>query len=285
MNKILIVLPILILSALSVSSHPGVGIVMDSKGNIFYTDLKHVWKIDTRGIRTKAVSNVHTHELHIDSNDNLYGEHLWYEGETTDKWGHYVWKKSSDGMVEKVIPDKEGFLSDYSFVRNHEEKMFWADRGEKCQHLMTKNKNEIEKLTGECFADIRWMTVSEKGNIYLVDKFDIKRVTPDAKVTVMAEKINERTFSQATVPDPHMVMGLWTDRNENVYVAIFGGRMVKKITPDKKISVVAETSMRWSPTGGLTAANGDFWLLECSPLNEVRVEQITKDGERRIFGD
>jgi hypothetical protein len=30
-------------------AHPGVGIVMDSKGNVYYTDLSRVWKIDTRG--------------------------------------------------------------------------------------------------------------------------------------------------------------------------------------------------------------------------------------------
>ena len=113
---------------------------MNTKGNVFYTDLKHVWKIDTGGNRTKAVSNVHTHELHIDDKDNLYGEHLWYEGEASNTWGHYVWKKTPDGKVKKVIPDKNGFLTDYSFVRNHDEQMFWANREEKCQHLMTGTK-------------------------------------------------------------------------------------------------------------------------------------------------
>ena len=26
-------------------AHPGIGIVMDDDGNVFYTDLTHVWKI------------------------------------------------------------------------------------------------------------------------------------------------------------------------------------------------------------------------------------------------
>jgi len=30
-------------------AHPGIGIVKDSKGNIFYTDLKQVWKISPDG--------------------------------------------------------------------------------------------------------------------------------------------------------------------------------------------------------------------------------------------
>ena len=141
----------------------------------------------------------------------------------------------------------------------------------------------IQKLTGDCFEDIRWMTISEKGNLYLVDKFDIKKITPDGKVDVLAKNINERKRSQFTVGEPHSIMGLWTDSSENVYVAIYGARMVKKIAPDKKITVIAETPMRWSPTGGLTAPNGDLWLLEYSPMNEVRVELIAKDGKRNIF--
>jgi hypothetical protein len=40
------------------NAHPGVGIVMDSHGNIFYTDLKQVWKIDTHGKQTVVVPRV-----------------------------------------------------------------------------------------------------------------------------------------------------------------------------------------------------------------------------------
>src|SRR5262245_59205077 len=72
-------------------AHPGVGIVINSKGTVFYTDLVQVWRIATDGNRSVAVPNVHTHELYIDAHDNLYGEHLWYEGPSTNRWGHRVW--------------------------------------------------------------------------------------------------------------------------------------------------------------------------------------------------
>ncbi len=58
-------LPVLFLLTASVSGHPGVGIVMDSRGNIFYTDLKQVWKISPEGRKSIAVANVHTHELYL----------------------------------------------------------------------------------------------------------------------------------------------------------------------------------------------------------------------------
>jgi hypothetical protein len=120
MNKFRLIFILIILGGfLSIGfCHPGVGIVMDSKGNVFYTDLHHVWKIDPKGNVTIAVEDVHTHELYLDKRDNLFGEHLWYEGEATDKWGHYVWKLTSEGKLQIVKPKQEGFLENYSFVRD-----------------------------------------------------------------------------------------------------------------------------------------------------------------------
>ena len=285
MNKIKVISVVVFFSSLTVATaHPGVGIVMDSKGNVFYTDLRHIWKIDNKGTRTIAVQNVHSHEIYLDENDNLYGEHLWYEGEATDKWGHYVWKYSPSGTIEKVIPPSEGFLTNYSFVRDDHDHMFWADRNGTCQQITRKNPDQTSTHLGKhCFSDIRWMTATPEGNVYLIDAYDLKKVEPNGNVKIMAENIPERKLTQFTVNDSHLAMGLWTDKKENVYVAIYGARKVKKITPDKKVSVVVETSMMWSPTGGLVAPNGDFWLLEYSQTNQARVERITVDGERIVY--
>jgi hypothetical protein len=134
MKQRLAILTALLFITSYVFSHPGVGIVEDSKGNIFYSDLKQVWKISSDGRKTIAVKNVHTHELYIDEKDNLFGEHLWYNGERLNTWGHYVWKLSASGVLEKVIPDKVGFRDEeYSFVRDKTGHMFFPDRKEDCQ--------------------------------------------------------------------------------------------------------------------------------------------------------
>src|SRR5687768_8097510 len=128
---------------------------MDSKANVFYTDLKQVWKIDTRGKKSIVVRGVHTHELYIDKNDNLFGEHLWYNGESVDTWGHYVWKYSSDGKFEKVIPETDG----YSFVRDKQGNMYYASRENKCQKVKRKNTDGTITTLGDlCLDNIRWMT-------------------------------------------------------------------------------------------------------------------------------
>jgi hypothetical protein len=285
MNKI-IFLFLFIFPISTLLAHPGIGIVMDSKGNVFYTDLKQVWKLNPDGKQSIAVRDVHSHELYLDAHDNLYGEHLWYEGEASNKWGHFVWKLTADGSLTHVLPPAEGFLQDYSFVRDEHDHMFIADRQDECQYLIQKNRDHtITRLGNACFEDIRWMTATSKGDLYLIDAFDLKKVDTKGRVYTLAKNIQERKLTQGMVNDSHLAMGLWTDPKENVYVAIYGGRKVKKITPDQKVSVVAETSLLWSPTGGLVAPNGDFWLLECSPVNKVRVERVTTDGKRTIYAD
>ncbi len=78
------------------------------------------------GRRQIAVPNVHAHELYLDSRGNLYGDHTWYEGTRTKKWGHRVWKRAPDGTITDVIPASEGFLTDYGFTRDSSGTMYWA---------------------------------------------------------------------------------------------------------------------------------------------------------------
>ena len=51
MKKVFI-LKFFCLISIVVAAHPGIGIVKDSKGNIYYTDLKQVWKIALDGSKT-----------------------------------------------------------------------------------------------------------------------------------------------------------------------------------------------------------------------------------------
>ncbi|MBX2961431.1 MAG: hypothetical protein KF687_02895 [Cyclobacteriaceae bacterium] len=273
-----------LLIAICVFAHPGVGIVMDSKGNVFYTDLKQVWKIDTKGKKSVVVHNVHTHELYMDERDNLYGEHLWYNGEKLDTWGHYVWKYSADGKFEKIIPDREGFLTNYSFVRDKQGNMYVANRENKCQKVTRINTDgSLTTLGDECLENIRWMTVTGDGIVYLIDLYDLKRIDKQGQVTLIVSQLQDPGWLQFFINDTHAIMGIHTDKQENVYAAVQNGRKVKKISPDGKVTVFAKTTIPWTPTGVLRAPNGDVWILETSSVNAVRVERITADGKRIIY--
>ena len=261
-----------------VTAHPSVSIIMDSKGNVYYSDLKHVWRIDVHDKKSVVVQNVHTHELYLDKEDNLYGEHLWYNGEAANTWGHYVWKLSFDGKLDRIKPATIGFLTNYSFVHDDQDRMYWADRENTCQKLVRKNKDgSMTKLGDQCLTNIRWITAAADGTVYLMDVFDLKKIDPNGRVTTLAGSLQKKD------KEPNSVMGVSVDNQKNAYVAVYSEHQVKKITPTGRVSVAAETHIPWSPSGMLVAPNGDFWILECSVINEVRVERITVEGKRAIY--
>lgn len=265
-------------------AHPGVGIVRDSRGNVFYTDLKRVWKIAPGGRKTVAVGNVHTHELCLDARDNLYGEHLWYEGEKTDKWGHRVWRRTPDGTVTAVIPAREGFRTDYSFVRDVSGAMYWAERRNPTL-IRRRLPGGAVSTVAECrdCRDVGWMTAAADGTVYFTDSGDLREVSPAGVLRTVARGLARRSWTQPHVSPRHALMGLWTDAARNVYVAGYGTREVKRIAANGGVEVVAVSGFPWSPTGGMVAGNGDLWILECSLTNAVRVRRVARGGRVTIY--
>lgn len=268
---------LLVLLSLPVMAHPGVGIVQDSRGNVFLTDLKQVWKLAPDGQRSVAVPNVHTHELILDKDDNLYGEHLWYEGEAADKWGHRVWCLKRDGTLSDVIPAREGFLRDYSFVRDHAGNMYWADPG---KPIVIKKRTPTGQIslhaTGD-FRDPNRLTALPDGTLFLVDAGRLLRILPDGKVSTIVERLSAQRPPAARAADRHYAMGVWADNHNNVYVAIYEERTVVKVQMDGTMIVVAHSAFPWSPAGGLVDRDGKLWLLENSVTNAVRVRKVGDD--------
>ncbi len=220
----------------------------------------------------------------IDSEDNLYGEHEWYEGEVTDKWGNYVWCLTSDGVFKKVIPDVEGFLDNNTLVRDPGGSSYWSEKvGD--HELLNKQTALGENclITDLHFEDIRWMHFSKhSNNLYVVDNLGIKEVTPEGAVTVIADNLKEKE-SIFDVSDRHYVYGIWTDQNRNVFVAVYGSGEVKKIDPKRKATTVYESGVFWAPCGGAVTPDGTLWIMEFSKRNKTRVRRISVNGEHTIY--
>lgn len=251
-------------------AHPAIGVVEDSRGNVYYTDLAQVWKIAPDGTMTRAVAAVHTHELYLDADDNLFGQHLWYEGDATKKWGHRVWKLSRDGQLEDVIPAREGFLENYSFVRDGAENMYWAGGGEgdaspRATIQKRAPNGKVTTIVGKDagLTNVRWLVASKDGVLYAFDRDSVKKISRDGKVTTLASDIEG--------------MGLWPDADGGVYVTNLSHEAVEKIAPDGKVTVVTTSRGSWAPTGVSVAANGDLLILESSGAR-ARVRRIKKDG-------
>lgn len=281
--KTLLCLSLLWLTCATALAHPGVGIVQDSRGNVYYTDLKQVWKIAPNGKKSVAVAHVHTHELCLDNEDNLYGEHLWYEGEHTDKWGHRIWCLKRDGALIDIIPARAGFRENYSFVRDHAGNMYWAESGAQTVIKKRAPDGQISTHATGNFRNVRWMTAAADGMLFLIDAGDLLRIATNGQVSTLLHRVSERTLAPSAANQSHYQMGLWLDKSGNVDVAVAGERLVMKVKPDGKAAVTQRSSWPWSPSGGLVDRAGNVWLLEYSLTNAVRVRRLKRDGSEQIF--
>ena len=278
---------IILLGLLAASSyagaHPSVGIVQDKHGNVFYTDTKQVIGIAPDGGVAIAVPSVHTHELAFDSAGALYGEHLWYDERLPAKWAHRVWKRLPDGAVVDVYPQRDGFMTNYSLVRDGADAMYWADR--EGPHSLKKKSatGTLTTIAPSGFRQIQWMTVTDDGTAYVIDAGSLKRVSPDGRITTLAAAVTAEAKPPADVHQMHYQMGLHAGRDGTVHVAVPAEKLVLRIQPNGVRSVAVRSQAPWAPSGVLADATGALWVLEFDPKNAMRVVRIRPDGQRQVF--
>ncbi len=188
-----------------------------------------------------------------------------------------------DGTILEVIPAREGFLKDYSFIRDRAGNMYWADRDAQTVIKKRSPEGKIAIYATADFRDVGWMTAAPDGHLFLIDNGNLRRITPDGKVTTVAVKLSERKPSPAKASNRHYHMGQWFDAKGNVYVAVAGERLVLKVEADGSKRVVARSSRGWSPSGGMIDRDGDLWLLEYSTTNDVQVRRINRNGRQQVF--
>jgi len=135
---------------------------------------------------------------------------------------------------------------------------------------------------------MRFMTASKDGDVYLMDHFDLKKVGKDGTLKTIASHIEEWNggldmWMQRN--DPHLVMGICLDHDGNIYAAVPGGRVIKKLTTNGEVAIVARIKAPWFPSGILVGSNGSLYVLEytIADIFNARVERIDPDGKRKVY--
>lgn len=257
-------------------AHPGPGIVKDSKGNIFYTDLVQVWQIWPNGKKTIAVPGVHTHELFMDAYDVLYGEHLWFNGEKANTWGCYEWRLHPDGKLDTIFGPAPAFQNEYALNRDARGNQYYVQHAPVKKFFRINPDGSLKKLAEGQFNSIRFTFVTREGNWYFTSENNLYLLDTLGRISMRVKDIGSATLSHpGNFKDPYVV-GIWEDPRHNVYVADYSGQKVKRVDTEGKVDVIAHSKSPWSPVGGLIDDQGNLWLLENDIINRVQVRKINK---------
>jgi hypothetical protein len=256
-------LAVLLLSA-PAFAHPPVSVVVDGSGNVFYSDLVHVWRVSPDGQKSIVVPNAHTHELALDADGNLYGENARF---TLNRPNFTVWRRTPAGRLITVVPRTDGYLQNYSFARDRAGNMYWVDR-ERGEIRKRDAAGQTTTVARGFLRSTRWLIAAPDGTLHLILGRDLVQVTREGELRGVARDVGS-----------DQLMGLWPGRDGEICVADYGTREAKCVRTDGTVRVVAKAANGWSLAGGAYAPNGDLWLLEWSPRNEGRVRNAS--GVRR----
>lgn len=272
----------LFLSPTTSNAHPGVGIVCDGAGNIFFTDLKNVYKIAPDGEKTVAVANVHTHELALDSTGNLYGEHLWYTGERDNRWRRYVWRLAPNGSLTRILEEHEAFQGNFGFVRDAAFSEYHFRR-EGNEFIFEKTDLEGKKtfIGKRQLKDVQWLKVGSNGSLYFAENDNLWQLSPNGDFRLLAGKLAQPISPFSVFGENRSVFGIWLDASKNVYVALHTSGLVKKITPDGIVSKVNKSPLGWSPVGGVFDKAGNLWVLESTFTGTMRARKVEVEEVRK----
>lgn len=284
-TPLLLTLLLLLIPVLPADAHPPVSVVIDSQGNVFYSDLTQVWRIDARGKKTVAVPNVHTHKLWIGPGDVLYGEDVTNVG---DDYRHRVWKRMPDGALSHAIDWREGHpvdFDDYGFefdAAGHMYVLLHAERRiDVFSNPFSKNQARLRSISLEAFDGfIHWHTVHPDGTVFVTVGDALVRMLPgETRGQILAQDLIVRTPAFDFLHDRHALMGMWTDAEQNVYVSAYAGQQAKRVARDGRVTTAFTQSGKWSIAGGTIDGQGRTWLLEFSNNNEARIRRIDGDKE------
>jgi sugar lactone lactonase YvrE len=296
-----------LLLTVEAGAHPASGIVLDRAGNIYFSDLETVWKIDNAGqlsVFRQGISGRHVHELAIDSQDNIYGADISY---VSQKFISDIWKMTPQGAFEYLLEPTDKPPRGMSIWRDREGNNYLIDQNNhtKTQTLLLRREPDGKvitlagssyghadgKGTAARFSSVGNMAFGPDGSLYLSDGASVRKVTMDGTVITLANGLDFTTSEDKPALFGGAygnLAGLTVNSAGIVYVADAGNRRLFKIDPEGKVHVVMRTDPPYFPNGVVTAPGGDIYVLEVgftlpSSWSGPRVRKITADGKSTIL--
>lgn len=289
-------------------AHPASGIVVDSAGNIYFSDLETIWKFDTHRKLTvfrHGERGRHVHELAIDEQDNVYGADVSYNP-ATKGWISDVWKMTPEGKFIYLLKPTEHPPRGWSIWHDRAGNMYFIDQNNhtKRETLLLRRSPDgtVTTFAGGAyghadgrgnlaqFSSVGGMAFGADGSLYLTDGEFLRRVAMDGTVSTLASDLLARTSEDRPrlfAGEHGSLAGLSVDSGGKVYVSDTGNRRLLKVNNDGKVQVILRSEPPYFPTG-VAAAGGNLYVLEVgftlpSAWSGPRIKKIDGDGKVTIL--
>jgi len=278
------------------------GIAVDRQGQVYFSDLKTIWKIDAQGKLSvfRAGNDSHTHDLNIDEAGNLYGAENSYEPET-QRFLSATWKMTPAGSFSYLLAPTDNPPQGTSVWKDRDGNMYHVAYYPERELLALKRtpNGNVTALVGSSNAVRNYrqsvpysaggLAFGTDGALYFTHGANVSKLTTSGVLTPLISNLALENASRNAANGnlPTQLFGIAVDAKGNAFVADYGNRRVLKITPDGKNSTLIRAEESWFPTG--VAVRGDeLYILEYghtpthTPIG-TRVRKLSSDGKVSIL--
>jgi sugar lactone lactonase YvrE len=296
-------------------AHPGPGIVVNAKGEVYFVDpfRSRIMKFDAAGkmtvfVESKEGKNLsHLHHLIFDKRGNLYS--------VSDEPGSTVWKITPKAEMTAVYTpaDRQDKLclgvNGFPFTIDDDRNLYFVPGSPPNDSRIYKmssdgkvtdfaggarghadgkrDRAQFGLLYTGCFA---W---GPKGELYLTDTTSVRKIAADGTVTTIAGGPDggyaDGAGREAKFDGAH---GVTCDTQGNLYVAEHSNRRIRKITPYGNVTTLAGSGRSGSddgpalkatfkgPVGIAVSREGTIYVLDYSTGDPgpTKVRKISRDG-------
>ena len=272
--------------AAAVFAHPGSGILVDARGQVFFLDTgSGLWKIDTKGALSH-ISPLRNHWIAMDASDRFTQARL-----PTDT--------GRDWVITAAGTDPTMLIStDFPLVIGQDGNMYYPSVRETNVRIMrtapgggtTDFVTLPRSVAGKDLCWINGLTTGPEGSFYYTEDNAVRRISARGEVTTVATvaALTKGPAIPGSDSRPYL-RGLKVDPKGVVYVADAADARVLKITPDGKASTILQLESPWAPTD-VALFGGIVYVLEFThdagddrTTWMPRVRKITPDGKSAII--
>ena len=290
-NSVTLILTISAVCVLFVTlslAHPGSGIVVNKKGEIFFADLSRgLLKIDAHG-KVTTIGQEGGHWLALDETGGFSRVNF----EKSKHWPRWFKRRTLVNVRPALITDGGsplvvGLDGNIYYVCDDERMIpgglqigqLSPDGKEK---LLNPNLRRLSKELG----GIKGLALGPDGSLYFTYPKAVLTITMEGKITTLVNPVvvKDCNLSVSSNEAPFL-QGLAVDSHGVTYVAASGCGCVIKITPDGKVATALKAEKPWAPSG--VAVHGeDIYVLEhIDPISEThqswppRIRKLGRTGK------
>lgn len=284
--------------ASAVSAHPAWGIVVDRQGQVYFSDLKTIWKIDVQGkLSVFRAGRDHTHDLNIDEAGHLYGAENSYDP-ATQRFFSAIWKMTPAGSFSYLLAPTEHPPNGTSIWRDRDGNMYHFTNYPKHELLVLKrtpdgnvtplagNSNALRSYRQGSPYSSGGTALGADGTLYFTNGENVYKLTTTGTLTPLARNLLKENSKEKPAGGTPL-FGIAVDAQGNAYVADYGNQRILKIAPDGQLTTLIRAEGLWFPTGVAVSGN-DLYILEnsstptSSPVG-TRVRKLSPDGKVSVL--